>query len=253
VTAQVQAELLKLRSTRLPLGLLLATLALVTMTVAVSVPQAAAEDVPLSLDDARLLAVVVGESLGVPQVLAVLLGVLTSTQEHRYGTATSTYLVEPRRTRVLVAKCLSSIVGGLAIAVVSLAFSVVVTVALIRSRDGDVTGGALLWQVLAAGLLVLALYAVIGVAIGALVRNQVAAVVAVLVWMLAVEYLLLPTFPSFGRWTPLGVTSALLQTGPSLDLSGSLLATPVAGLVLVTYAVVAVALALVVAPRRDVV
>jgi ABC-type transport system involved in multi-copper enzyme maturation permease subunit len=252
MTALVRAELLKLRSTRLPLGLLLGTLAMVAVTIAVSVPQAATQDVPLTLDDPRLLAVVVGESLGVPQVMAVLLGVLTSTQEHRYGTATSTYLVEPRRTRVLVAKCLSSIIGGLAIAVVSLAFSVVATLALIRFRDGDVTAGTLLWQVLAAGLLVLAMYGVIGVAIGAVVRNQVAAVVAVLVWMLAVEYLLLPAVPSIGRWTPLGATTAWLQIGPSLDLSASLLSTPVAGLVLLCYTVAAAALALVVAPRRDV-
>lgn len=252
MTALLRAELLKLRSTRLSLGLFLGTLAMVAVTVAVSVPRADAQDVPLTLDDPRLLAVVVGGSLGVPQVIAVLLGVLTSTQEHRYGTATSTYLVEPRRPRVLVAKCLSSIIGGLAIAVVSLAFSVVVTIGLIGARDGDVNASTLLWKVLAAGLLVLGLYGVIGVAVGALVRNQVAAVVGVLVWMLAVEYLLLPALPSLGRWTPLGATSALLRIEPTLGLSRSLLATPVAALVLIGYAVAAAALAMVVAPRRDV-
>lgn len=252
MTALLRAELLKLRSTRLPLGLFLGTLALVAVTIAVSVPQADAQDVPLTLDDPRLLAVVVGESLGVPQVMAVLLGVLVATQEHRYGTATSTFLVEPRRTRVLVTKGLTSIIGGLAIAVVSLAFSLAVTVGLISSRGGDLTAGTLLWQVLGAGLLVLALYSVIGVAVGALVRNQVAAVVAVLVWMLAVEYLLLPALPSLGRWTPLGTTTALLQIGPSLDLSASLLAPPIAGLVLVGYTVAAASWALVIAPRRDV-
>ena len=252
MSALLRAELLKLRSTRLPLGLFLGTLAMVAVTVAVSVPNAGAQDVPLTLDDPRLLAFVVGESLGVPQVMAVLLGVLVSTQEHRYGTATSTFLVEPRRTRVLVAKLLTSVIGGLTIAVVSLAFAFAVTVGLIRSRDGDLTAGMVLWQVLGAGLLVLALYGVIGVAVGALVRNQVAAVVAVLVWMLAVEYLLLPALPSLGRWTPLGTTTALLQTGPSLGVSASLLAPPVAGLVLVGYTISAAAWAAVVAPRRDV-
>ena len=253
MTALVRAELLKLRSTRLSLVLLLATLGMVALTIAVSVPQEDARDVPLKLDDPRLLAVVVGESLGVPQVVVVLLGVLAATQEHRYGTVTSTFLVEPRRARVLVAKCLSSIIGSLAVAVASLAFSVVVTIGLIRSRGGDVTVGTLLWQVLGAGLLVLALYGVMGVAVGALVRNQVVAVVAVLVWMLVVEYLLVPALPSVGRWLPLGATFALLQIGLTLDLSGSLLAAPVAALVLTGYAVAAAALALVVAPRRDVV
>lgn len=252
MTALVRAELLKLRSTRLPLGLLLGTLAMVAVTIAFSVPREGAQDVPLTLDDPRLLAVVVGESLGVPQVMAVLLGVLVSTQEHRYGTVTSTFLVEPRRIRVLVAKCLTSIIGGLTIAIVSLTFALVVTIGLIRSRDGDLTAGTLLWQVLGAGLLVLASYGVIGVAVGALVRNQVAAVVGVLVWLLAVEYLLVPALPLLGRWTLLGTTAAVLQIERTLDLSGRLLAPPVAALVLVGYAVAATVLALVVAPKRDV-
>jgi ABC-type transport system involved in multi-copper enzyme maturation permease subunit len=252
VTALLRAELLKLRTTRLPLGLLVGTLALVAVTVAVSVPQPDAQDGPLALDDPRLLAVVVGESLGVPQVMAVLLGVLLATQEHRYGTTTSTFLVEPRRARVLVAKFLSSVIGGLVIAVISLAFSVAVTVGLIRYRHGDLTAGTMFWQVLGAALLVLTLYGLIGVAVGALIRNQVTAVVAVLIWMLAVEYLLLGALPSVGRWTPFGATSALLQIGLTLDLSGSLLTPPVAGLVLAGYTAVGCALALVLAPRRDV-
>lgn len=250
--ALVLAELLKVRSTRLPLGLAVGTLAMVAVTVALSIPKSGARDVPLLLDDPRLLAVTVGGSLGVPQVVAVLLGVLMSTQEHRYGTITSTYLGEPRRHLVLAAKCLSSMLGGLAIAVVSLAFALVVTVALIGAREGNATAGTLLWKVLLGGLLVLALYAAIGVAVGALLRNQVTAVVAVLIWMLAVEYLLQPALPAVGRWTPLGATSAVLQIEPSLGLSESLLPTPVAVVVLVGYAVAAVALAMVVAPRRDV-
>ena len=252
MTALLRAELLKLRSTRLSLGLLLGTLAMVAVTVAVSVPKSDARDVPVALDDPRLLAVVVGESLGVPQVIAVLLGVLLATQEHRYGTVTSTFLVEPRRARVLVAKFLSSAIGALTIAVISMAFSVAVTAGVIRYRHGDLTAGTMFWQVLGAGLLVLTLYGVIGVAVGALIRNQITAVVAVLIWMLAVEYLLLPALPSLGRWTPFGTTTALLQTGPTLDLSAPLLAPAVAGLVLVGYTAVACALALVVAPRRDV-
>lgn len=252
MTALVRAELLKLSSTRLTLWLLLANLALVAVTVALSVPQPDAPDALLSLDDPALLAVVVGVSLGVAEVLAVILGVLAATQEFRYGTATSTYLAEPRRARVLVAKCVSAVVAGLAVAVVTLAFSVGLSIALIRSRDGDATAGAQLWQVLAASLLVLAVYGVIGVAIGALVRNQVVAVVGVLVWMLFVEQLLVPAFPAVGRWAPMGATYSLLQIGSSIDLDDALLGAPVGGLLLVGYAVGATVLAMAVAPRRDV-
>jgi ABC-2 type transport system permease protein len=93
---------------------------------------------------------------------------------------------------------LSSVVMSVATFAVAVAFGV----ALIRSRDGDVTVGAQFWQVVGAVFVVMAAYAVIGVAIGALVRNQIVAVVGVLVWMLVVEQLLTPTFPTIGRCLP---------------------------------------------------
>ncbi len=250
--ALVDSELLKLRSTRTTAGLLLATLALEALTVTVSVPEAGAENPPVSLDDPSLLAVAVGNSFGVPLVLMVLLGGIAFTQEFRYGTATPTYLVEPRRTRILVAKWLSQALSSVVITAATLALSVTVGIALIRSRDGDVTAGAQFWQMVAAGFAVMAAYGVIGVAVGALVRNQITAVVGVLVWMLAVEQIVIPSFPAVGRWMPGGATNALLQLGPAIGLDGKLLSASVGGLVLVGYTAAAVALAVLVAPRRDV-
>jgi len=54
-------------------------------------------------------------------VMVLLLGVLALTQEFRYGTATSTYLVEPRRTRVLVAKWLALALASVVLTAVTLA------------------------------------------------------------------------------------------------------------------------------------
>ena len=104
----------------------------------------------------------------------------------------------------------------------------------------------------ASGFVVMAAYGVIGVAVGALVRNQIVAVVGVLVWMTAVEYTIIPAFPAIGRWMPLGVTSALFQLGPSMGLGGQLLPVSVAGLVLAGYTAAAVVLALLITPKRDV-
>ena len=183
VKALLHAELLKLRSTRTTAGLLLATLGLVALTVASGVPKVGAAEGPLSLDDPGLLADVVATCFGVPQVLMVLYGTLAFTQEFRYGTITSTYLGEPRRTRVLVAKWLALALVSAVITTATLALSVPFSSALIRSRDGDVTFAGHFWRVVAIGFVVMAAYGVIGVAIGALVRNQVAAVVGVIVWM----------------------------------------------------------------------
>jgi len=251
VKALLHAELLKLRSTRTTLGLLVATVGLMSLTVTVSVPKVGNDDAPISLHDPGLLASAVASSFGVPLVLMVLLGALAFTQEFRYGTVTSTYLGEPRRARVLVVKWLSLALSSVVLTVATLVLAMTFGIALIRSRDGDVTMGAQFWQVVPAAFVVMAVYGVIGVALGALVRNQIPVVVGVLVWMLAVVQLIPPAFPAIGRWMPGGATNAVLQLGPAIGLDGKLLSISAALLVLVGYAAVAVALALLLTPRRD--
>lgn len=248
MTALVHAEVLKLR-TRTAAWLLLATLGLMALTITFSVGDTNASG---SLDDPGLLAGIVGISFGVPEVWVVLLGGLAFTQEFRYGTITSTYLGEPRRTRVLVAKWLSVALASVVITIATLALSATFGIALISSRNGDVTLATQFWQMAGAALVVMAAYGVIGVAVGALVRNQIAAVVGVLVWMLAVEQTVIAAFPAIGRWIPGGATSAFLQLGSALSLDGKLLSAPVGGLVLLGYTAVAVTLALLLTPRRDV-
>ena len=249
--ALVHAELIKLRSTRMTAMLLAATLGLVVLTITTSVQEFGGTGL-LSLDDPRLFAIVVGVGLGVPQVVMALLGLLACTQEFRYGTASSTYLSEPRRTRVLVAKWLSLGLASVVITIVTFAVSVPLGITLIRSQGGEVIVGAQLWQTVSAAFAVMAAYGVIGVALGALVRNQIAAVVGLLVWMLAVEQIVIPALPVVGRWMPWGATSSLLQLGPSYGFDGELLSAPMGGLVLVGYAAAAVALALRITPKRDV-
>ncbi len=162
------------------------------------------------------------------------------------------YLVEPRRPRVLVAKWLSLTLASLIITTATLALSILVAIALIRSRNGAATIGAQFWQMLAASFVIMAVYAVIGVALGVLVRNEIVAAVAVLVWMLAVEQIVISAYPTVGRWMPGGVTKALLQLGPEMNLEGKLLSIPAAGLLLFAYTAAAVLLALLLTPKRDV-
>ena len=251
MNALIRAELLKLR-TRTTAGLLLATLALVPLTAAVSVPKIGASDAPVPLNDPGLLASTVGGSFGVPEVLMVLLGTLSFTQEFRYGTVTATYLGEPRRPRILAAKLVSLVMLSIVATVSTLVLAVLVSGVVIESRHGNVTVGPQFMQTVAAAFGIMAAYGVIGVALGALIRNQVAAVVAVLVWMLAVEYIVIPTWPVVGRWLPLGVSTSLLQLAPSMDLEGKLLPAGVAALVLVVYTLGAVVAAGRITPRRDV-
>ena len=248
--ALLDAELLKMRSTRATALLVLATLVLAVLTVATSVPGVMEENSSISLDDPDLLAMMVGNGFGAPQVLMTLLGVLAFTQEFRYGTVTSTYLGEPRRMRVLVAKGLSLALASIVITIMTLAVSVACGIALIRSQDGNVTVTGQFWQTVGAGFVVMAAYGVVGVAVGALVPNQIAAVVGVLIWMLAVEQMVIPLFPEVGRWMPFAAASSLMQVGSSYG--DTLLSVAMGGLVLLGYTAVTVVLALIVTPKRDV-
>lgn len=251
MNALITAELLKLR-TRTTAALLVAMTAMVPLTVAVSIPRAGSKGAPVPLDDPALLAVAVGEGFGVPLVLAILLGGVAFTQEFRYGTVTPTYLVEPRRHRVLVAKCVALTLVSAVITTVTLVVGVPFGIGLISARDGVVSLGAQFWQMVAAGYVVMAVYAVLGVALGALVRNQITLVVGVLVWMLLVEHIVFPAYPSIGRWLPVATTYGLMQLGPAVDPDGALLSVAASGALLAVYGVAAVALALRLTPRRDV-
>ncbi|WP_404382932.1 ABC transporter permease [Knoellia locipacati] len=244
------AELLKLRSTRATALLALATLLLAVLTVATSVPGVIDENASLSLDDPDLLAIVVGTGFGAPLVLMSLLGVLAFTQEFRYGTITSTYLGEPRRTRVLVAKGLSLALASVVITTVTLAVTLTLTITLIRSQDGNVTFAAQFWQTVAGGFVVMAVYGVIGVAIGALVPNQIAAIVGVVIWMTVVEQMFIEILPEAGRWLPFAAASSLMELSASYGVQ--LLSVAMGGLVLLGYTASFVLLALRVTPRRDV-
>ena len=250
--ALTRAELVKLRSTRMLGWLLVGTLAMVLVTIAASVPSTGSTNNPTSLDDPALLARMVGVSFLWPQLTVALLGVLAYTQEERHGTITATRLVEPRPHRVLAAKAGALVLASAVIAIATLVVSTAAIITLIRTRHGNATLGAEFWQVGAAVFAVLALSGLIGLAVGTLVRNQIVAVTATLVWLTAGEHLLIEALPQVARWTPVGATAALLQLGAEATTSGTLLNAPIGGLLLVGYTTATVVLALVIAPRRDV-
>jgi ABC-2 type transport system permease protein len=99
---------------------------------------------------------------------------------------------------------------------------------------------------------VMAVFAVIGVVIGALVRDQIAAVVAVLVWMLAVWHIVVPSDPTAGRWMPAASGYVLMPLGQAVDPDGKLPSASASGLPLTGHAALAVTVALRLTPEGDV-
>jgi hypothetical protein len=192
----------------------------------------------------------VGGGFGAPLVLMTLLGVLAFTQEFRYGTVTATDLGEPRRARIFIAKVLSLLMASALITVVTLTVTVPLSIALIRTQEGEPGVTAQFWQTIASGFVVMAAYAVIGVAVGALVTNQIAAIVGVLVYMTAIEQMVIPLYPDVGRWMLFAAASSFMQSGGGFGIE--MLSVTVGGLVLLAYTTASVSLAMVVTPPRDV-
>ena len=252
MTALVRAELLKLRTVRLPLTLLLVTLALVTLGVCVTVLTAGRDGAPLPAGDPDLFRISLSSASAGTTTMLVL-GILVLTQEFRFGTATPSFLTTPRRERVLVAKLLAVTVVGLVFAVVSVLYAVALSVVLLRSRGLEVGLEGPLLQTLLGGVLVVVLYGPLGIAVGALVRNQVAAVVGALAYVFVVEQLLVALLPDVGRWLPGGANAAVLQLGELATRRGDLLPPWAGALVLLGYAVGLSAVAARLTLRRDLV
>lgn len=142
----------------------------------------------------------------------LLLGVIGMAGEWRHRTIAGTILAAPDRVRLLTAKVLSYALAGIVLsAVVTLSIMAVGT--LILSLRGlstlDVSGLAdLLWrQLLLAGLL-----GAFGVCVGGLIRQQVVAIVGVLVFAFVLEPAILSLVPSVGQFGPtVGAPNGVLE------------------------------------------
>ena len=95
MTALISAELLKL-CTRAHAGVLLVAMIFVPIAVSSEIPKPGKGGTALSIYDPDLLALATGTGFVVPMVFIALLGGVAVAQEFRYGTVTSTYLIEPR-------------------------------------------------------------------------------------------------------------------------------------------------------------
>jgi hypothetical protein len=140
------------------------------------------------LHGSELAAAVYGLINAVGYVFPLVIGSLTMTTEFRYQTITQSLLVEPRRGVFLGAKLLATVPLGLLYGLVG-TVAVVGVAAPLLSLAGDgafLTDGDVL-RVVVLGIVVSALWAVIGVAFGSVLPNQVAAIVVILVFTQFVE------------------------------------------------------------------
>jgi ABC-2 type transport system permease protein len=248
VTGLLRAELLKLTSTRLALGMLAGAAAYVMVDVVALVFAAGQPGVPALTSAATVRDVYASAGAASPIVLVA--GILGMTTEYRFMTVTPTFLVTPRRGRVLAAKLAVHAGFGLLIGLVCASVSATLVTALLSRRPHATVRAGTVLQISGGTLLGYALFAVVGVSVGALVRNQIAAIIGGLLWTLVVEGLLVAFLPSVGRWLPAGALRATLQA--SAFNGGHLLPVWAGSVVLLGYAGVFAVVAARTTLRRDI-
>lgn len=232
MTRLVQAELLKLRTTRVVLALLATTVVMTVIGVVATILTAGTAQGSFPLDTPEGVRNVLASGQ-IASTLVLILGVLGVTGEFRHGTITATFLITPQRRQVVAAKVVAYALLGLVFAAVASIVTLVVALPWLRARDVDVSlFDGQVWRVVVGLVVAAALSGVLGVGFGALIRNQVAAVVSALVWSFLLEGLLVALLPEVGKWGPGGASTALAGTSTT---EGDLLAPWTAGLLLAAY------------------
>lgn len=192
-------------------------------------------------------------------VFPVVVGALSITGEVRHRTTTLTFLVEPRRGRVLVAKLLASLPVGLMFGVAGTTATVAAGAGVLALRGHrTMLGDPAAWRAIGLSVVALAVWCMVGVGFGAVLTNQVAAIVVLLAFTQFVEPLVRIGLvalhaPDIAQWLPGAAGEAI--TGASLYTSiagGQMLPWWQGLLVLVGYGLVLAAIGRFTTLRRDV-
>jgi ABC-2 type transport system permease protein len=243
VIAQIRAELLKIRTTRTTFGIVVGMVALILLFSLLSGLLSTAPSLTSPEDQRNLLGV--GSLSG---VFAALAGIMLVTSEYRHGTIRPTFLFTPKRARVVEAKLAAGLLAGIVFGVVAEGLGFAIGYACLAGRgityalNTDQTMLLLLGTVAGA-----ALWGAIGVGIGTIVRNQVAAIVGLLAWGFVAENLLFAFVPSVGRFAPVHAQNAFMGLN-----SEHLLPAAAGGAILLAWTIAFALGGAALAARRDV-
>ncbi|MGA5300079.1 ABC transporter permease [Nucisporomicrobium flavum] len=242
MTALFSAELLRLRTTRSVWLLLVAGQVLIVVGVS---------GVMLDRDDIGSPSVqqTAVAHIGLISLLSLVLGIMAVAGEYRHRTITDTYLAVPRRGRIVAAKLAVHAAAGLVFGVVTASTALAASAVWLAVRGFSLDlGSADLWLTVAGGVAWIAAFAAIGVGVGALVTNQIAAIAAALAWLALVEGLVAPLVGDAGRWLPFALGSALDRLPTAVDGPPQWQA----GLALIGYAAAFVLAGVATTLRRDI-
>lgn len=199
----IRAELYKITTTRMTYGFLAIAAGLTALVTAVLSTQAGSSAVVPSLATTAGLRDIVTNT-GFAILTAAVFGATVSSGEFRHKTITDTYLDQPGRVRVMVAKTAAAITAGAVFGAVAAGVATGMGLMAASGKGYQIAlGGGQLARYTAGAVLGAALLAGLGAVIGSLISSQVGAIVTVFIWCLAVEQILADVSRSAARFLPL--------------------------------------------------
>lgn len=239
----LRAELLKIRTARTT-WVLLGAMMLVTVTVVIlTLSNLDAGELAGARGVRRVLTI----GAGVACFFTLTLGVIGSAGEYRHRTIGRAMLAAPARWPVVLAKVLAWAAAGAAFGLVALAVTFAVGATGLAAEDSGVSYSSKLMRYVVLGTpMAAALFGVIGVGLGVLLRDQTLALSLGLGWMVLVDGLVLELTPGLGKFFPGGAVTSLLRSETQDVLPAGL-----AALLLLAYALSFALAGALVERRRD--
>ncbi len=205
----IKSEFRKLITTQVWFWLLLATLALTALgVVAQLAPSDAVHNTP---HDIRTVFTTADNAY----IAVFVLGVLSVTTEFRYQTITPTVLATPSRWALVTAKMITYAIAGAVYATLCVLLQIAMALPWLSAKGFSVSLGDYgIPGALAGVFAVVALFGIVGMGIGALLRNQIVAVTIGVVFLLILQNLVLiiPVVKHAYPYLPGGADAAILGT-----------------------------------------
>jgi ABC-2 type transport system permease protein len=218
----LRAEWRKVITVKLGWGMLLGAMAVAALFVVAEIASnGAARSAALPLSAASTQKGIAATA-STAYLFSIVVGIILITTEFRHFTSRPTFLIEPRRGLVIVAKIIVAAAVGVIYGVACAGVTAAVMIPWFAAKGitiGWISYGVL--QSLVGDILVIAIFAVVGIGLGVLIRNQIAAVIGALVYLFVIEPLvnIIPVVQNVYPYLPGAAASAI--TGGSRGLGNT--------------------------------
>ena len=197
MTALVRGELLKLWTTRALALLTVLSVALAVLQMVGLIISGGRFDTLGGIDPREFA------SFGASAyIFTGTLGVISIANEGRHHTADHTYLATPRRSRVLVAKIAATALTSVFVGLVTEAAIFGAGLPWLAAKGVNLHFAASVYGDIAGQVVGIAFIGILGVAVGAIIRSQVAGILLISMWLFLAESFLYAIFPSAGQFFP---------------------------------------------------